>query len=58
MSFWLSAIPAQNYSLNLKLSIFKKAREVKVPNGPNNAGSYDTRTHRTLSARPSGLWRR
>ena len=45
MSFWLSAIPVQNCSLNLKLSILKKAREIKVsPTVQTNTGRNDTRT--------------
>jgi hypothetical protein len=42
MSFWLSAIPVQNCSLNLKLSFLKKARDVKVsPTVQTNTGGND-----------------
>jgi hypothetical protein len=42
MSFWLSAIPVQNCSLNLKLSILKKSVRSQGPTVQTNAGSYDT----------------
>jgi hypothetical protein len=59
MSFWLSASSAQNCSLNLKIVDLKESARSQVsPTVQTNAGSDDTRTHRTLPARPSGLWRR
>jgi hypothetical protein len=43
MSFWLSAIPVQNYSLNLKiLASQKSARGQGFPTVQTNAGSYET----------------
>jgi hypothetical protein len=42
MSFWLSAIPVQNCSLNLNVDS-QKTREIKAPPTVQiNAGSYDT----------------
>lgn len=53
MSFWLSAIPVQNGSLNLNLDS-QKTREIKAPPTVQiNAGSYDTHaTHRTHASLP------
>jgi hypothetical protein len=48
MSFWLSAIPVQNCSLNLKIIDSQSARSQGFPTVQTNAGSYDTRTQRKL----------
>jgi len=58
MSFWLSAIPVQNCSLNLNVDS-QKTRETKAPPTVQiNAGSYDThashRTHASLPVRDCG----
>jgi len=49
MSFWLSAIPVQNCSLNLNVDS-QKTRETKAPPTVQiNAGSYDTTPRITRS---------
>jgi hypothetical protein len=54
MSSWLSAIPVQNCSLNLKLSILKKRAKSKAsPTVQTNAGSYDTTPR--IARPPSGI---
>jgi hypothetical protein len=48
MSFWLSAIPEQNCSLNSNVDSKNGARDQGCPTVQTNASSYNTHaTHRT-----------